>query len=159
MSSTHRWLRAPEDPYRLDPGPKRPEEARGSPPILLPQAERRRRVGDLAAKVRGALELALGRSESRPPEREALTTALDALAKLEAEIAVHSGPHAQAEKAAEFTLPPEGVPIEEVERSLVEQALARAGGNRTRAGTLLGLTRDQVRYRIEKFGLDDGESH
>jgi DNA-binding NtrC family response regulator len=51
-------------------------------------------------------------------------------------------------------LPAEGLVLDDVERSLVEQALARAGGNRTRAGELLGLTRDQVRYRIEKFGLD-----
>ena len=26
-------------------------------------------------------------------------------------------------------------------------------GNQTRAATLLGLNRDQIRYRIEKFGL------
>jgi hypothetical protein len=29
----------------------------------------------------------------------------------------------------------------------------RAGHNQTRAAGLLGLTRDQIRYRIEKFGL------
>ena len=52
-----------------------------------------------------------------------------------------------------FTLPPEGVQLEDVERSLVVQALDRAGGNQTRAATLLGLHRDQIRYRIEKFGL------
>ena len=33
------------------------------------------------------------------------------------------------------------------------QALDRAGGNQTRAAALLGLHRDQIRYRIEKFGL------
>ena len=33
------------------------------------------------------------------------------------------------------------------------QALRRCGGNQTRAGALLGLNRDQIRYRIEKFGL------
>jgi len=52
-----------------------------------------------------------------------------------------------------FSLPAEGVNLEEVERSLVVQALERAGGNQTRAATLLGLHRDQIRYRIEKFGL------
>jgi DNA-binding protein Fis len=35
----------------------------------------------------------------------------------------------------------------------VIQALERAGGNQTQAGHLLGINRDQVRYRIEKFGL------
>jgi two-component system, NtrC family, response regulator AtoC len=53
----------------------------------------------------------------------------------------------------EFQLPPTGVDLEKLERSLVVQALKRSGGNQTRAGTFLGLNRDQVRYRIEKFGL------
>jgi two-component system, NtrC family, response regulator AtoC len=52
-----------------------------------------------------------------------------------------------------FTLPPGGVVLEELERDLVVQALARSGGNQTRAARLLGLNRDQIRYRIEKFGL------
>jgi two-component system response regulator AtoC len=50
-------------------------------------------------------------------------------------------------------LPPEGVNLESLERSLVVQALDRSGGNQTKAATLLGLNRDQIRYRIEKFGL------
>ena len=33
------------------------------------------------------------------------------------------------------------------------QALERSAGNQTQAGQLLGINRDQVRYRIEKFGL------
>jgi transcriptional regulator with GAF, ATPase, and Fis domain len=52
-----------------------------------------------------------------------------------------------------FELPPEGVNLDEVEKSLVVQALERAGGVQTRAAGLLGLHRDQIRYRIEKFGL------
>ena len=56
-------------------------------------------------------------------------------------------------QAATFRLPPEGVNLEEVERQLLVQALDRAKGNQTRAGMLLGINRDQVRYRIEKFGL------
>jgi two-component system, NtrC family, response regulator AtoC len=53
----------------------------------------------------------------------------------------------------DFELPATGVDLEQLERSLVVQALKRSGGNQTKAGTLLGLNRDQVRYRIEKFGL------
>jgi transcriptional regulator with GAF, ATPase, and Fis domain len=51
--------------------------------------------------------------------------------------------------------------LEDVERQLVVQALERAGGNQTHAGQLLGINRDQVRYRIEKFGLvkPNGERH
>jgi len=53
----------------------------------------------------------------------------------------------------EFELPPTGVDLEQLERSLLIQALRRSHGNQTRAGSLLGLNRDQIRYRIEKFGL------
>jgi len=51
-------------------------------------------------------------------------------------------------------LPQEGVNLETLERELVVQALRRTGGNQTKAAALLGLNRDQIRYRIEKFGLD-----
>jgi two-component system, NtrC family, response regulator AtoC len=53
-----------------------------------------------------------------------------------------------------FRLPPEGVNLEEVEKQLLVQALERSRGNQTHAGLLLGINRDQVRYRIEKFGLE-----
>jgi DNA-binding NtrC family response regulator len=56
--------------------------------------------------------------------------------------------------AAGFELPAAGVALEALERDLVVQALRRSGGNQTRAGRLLGLNRDQIRYRIEKFGLE-----
>ncbi|MBM3820881.1 MAG: sigma-54-dependent Fis family transcriptional regulator [Acidimicrobiia bacterium] len=52
-----------------------------------------------------------------------------------------------------FKLPPDGVNLEDVERQLLVQALERAGGNQTHAAQLLGINRDQVRYRMEKFGL------
>ena len=55
--------------------------------------------------------------------------------------------------SAEVTLPPGGTNLEAMERSLVAQALDRTGWNQTRAAALLGLNRDQIRYRIEKFGL------
>jgi len=58
--------------------------------------------------------------------------------------------------AAGFELPPDGVDLETLERDLVKQALRRTGGNQTRAAVLLGLNRDQIRYRIEKFGLERG---
>ena len=55
--------------------------------------------------------------------------------------------------STQFRLPPDGVNLEDVERQLLLQALERAGGNQTHAAQLLGINRDQVRYRIEKFGL------
>ena len=56
---------------------------------------------------------------------------------------------------APFRLPPEGIDMREVERDLLEQALARTEGNQTRAARLLGMNRDQIRYRIQKFALKD----
>jgi DNA-binding NtrC family response regulator len=52
-----------------------------------------------------------------------------------------------------FRLPADGVSLEDVEKQLLVQALERCRGNQTHAGQLLGINRDQVRYRIEKFGL------
>ena len=51
-------------------------------------------------------------------------------------------------------LPAAGIDLEQLERSLVVQALERTGWNQTRASALLGLNRDQIRYRIEKFHLE-----
>ena len=51
-------------------------------------------------------------------------------------------------------LPANGIDLEQLERSLVVQALERSGWNQTRAASLLGLNRDQIRYRIEKFKLE-----
>jgi DNA-binding NtrC family response regulator len=56
-------------------------------------------------------------------------------------------------------LPAKGVDLEELERSFVVQALKRSGGNQTKAAALLGLNRDQIRYRIEKFGLSATAPH
>jgi DNA-binding NtrC family response regulator len=48
-------------------------------------------------------------------------------------------------------LPAEGIDLGELERDLVMQAIARTRGNVTTAGRLLGMTRDQVRYRLAKY--------
>jgi DNA-binding NtrC family response regulator len=64
-------------------------------------------------------------------------------------------PHAVSRSATSpsISLPPKGLDLEEVEKSLVQQALERTGWNQTRAAKLLGLNRDQIHYRIEKFKL------
>jgi DNA-binding NtrC family response regulator len=63
-------------------------------------------------------------------------------------------PGARASTPETMELPEDGVNLEALERELVVQALKRTGGNQTKAAALLGLNRDQIRYRIEKFGLD-----
>jgi DNA-binding NtrC family response regulator len=51
-----------------------------------------------------------------------------------------------------FVLPPGGLRLDELEEKLVRQALDRAGGNKSRAAKILGISRDQIRYRLEKMG-------
>lgn len=58
-----------------------------------------------------------------------------------------------------FTLPPDGVNFEDVERSLIMQAMERTDNNITKSAKLLGLTFRTLQYRLEKFGFKkDGES-
>ncbi len=53
--------------------------------------------------------------------------------------------------AASFRLPDGGLDLEEVELTLVRQAMERSRGNQTRAAELLGISRDQLRYRLKKI--------
>jgi DNA-binding NtrC family response regulator len=64
------------------------------------------------------------------------------------------GGAAAAQLSDRVELPPSGIDLDQLERSLVVQALERTGWNQTRASALLGLNRDQIRYRIEKFHLE-----
>ena len=48
---------------------------------------------------------------------------------------------------------PEGIDIHEVERLLVQKALEHTRGNQSRAAALLHISRDQLRYRMQKYGL------
>ena len=50
-------------------------------------------------------------------------------------------------------LPPGRVDLAEWEKSMIEQALREAGGNQTRAAQRLGISRDTLRYRLKKFGI------
>ncbi len=56
---------------------------------------------------------------------------------------------------ATIRLGPEGVDLESLERTLLEEALRQAEGNRTEAGRLLGLSRHQIRNRLNKYGVTD----
>jgi two-component system, NtrC family, response regulator AtoC len=42
------------------------------------------------------------------------------------------------------------------ERSMIERAMRETGGNQTKAAQRLGITRDTLRYRLKKFGLQGG---
>jgi DNA-binding NtrC family response regulator len=57
--------------------------------------------------------------------------------------------------STQFVLPNEGISLDEAELSFVRQAIQRSGGNQTRAAELLGISRDQLRYRLKK--LEDAQ--
>jgi DNA-binding NtrC family response regulator len=63
-----------------------------------------------------------------------------------------------APEAPQF-LPPEGVNVEQVVDDLVRMALERTAGNQSSAARLLGLTRDQVRYRMQRLGMLPPRKH
>jgi DNA-binding NtrC family response regulator len=44
-----------------------------------------------------------------------------------------------------------GLRLDELEDQLVREAMERARGNKSRAAKLLGISRDQIRYRLEKM--------
>ncbi len=52
-----------------------------------------------------------------------------------------------------FSLPEKGVSIEKIEKSLIIQALESTGKNQTKAAKLLDISRDALRYRMQKFKL------
>jgi DNA-binding NtrC family response regulator len=52
-----------------------------------------------------------------------------------------------------FKLPAEGISFEDVERSLIVQAMEQTDYNITKAAKLLGLTFRTLQYRLEKFGI------
>lgn len=50
-------------------------------------------------------------------------------------------------------IPPQGIELYQVEKELIRQALIRARGNRTQASRLLSISRDTLRYKMKKYGL------
>jgi transcriptional regulator with PAS, ATPase and Fis domain len=49
---------------------------------------------------------------------------------------------------------PEGMTLDEYERSIIREALHRAEGNKSQAARLLGLTRNALRYRLSQMGIE-----
>ena len=50
---------------------------------------------------------------------------------------------------------PEGMNLDQYEQSIIREALRRAGGNKSHAARLLGITRNALRYRLSQMGIDD----
>jgi two-component system response regulator AtoC len=61
---------------------------------------------------------------------------------------------AQAAASGQYPAsPPPGMPLDQWERTLIEQALRECDGNQTRAAQRLGISRDTLRYRLKKHGI------
>jgi DNA-binding NtrC family response regulator len=60
----------------------------------------------------------------------------------------------ETQPAGEFVLPDQGISLDDLEKKLIIQALTKAGGNKTLAAKLLGLSYDSLRYQIKKFSLE-----
>jgi len=80
-------------------------------------------------------------------------------AQLPAELgAVDLGPGTAEVVEPEEELPSKGLDLKgvvtELERHYIEKAMERTSGNQTEAAKLLSISRDQLRYRLEKYDLD-----
>ncbi|MBZ5548773.1 MAG: sigma-54 dependent transcriptional regulator, partial [Acidobacteriia bacterium] len=50
---------------------------------------------------------------------------------------------------------PDGMTLDQYEDEMIREALKRAGGNKSQAARLLGLSRNALRYRLSKIGIED----
>jgi two-component system response regulator AtoC len=63
-------------------------------------------------------------------------------------------PIGEGQENGSFRLPPGGIPLYDVERELIRQALEHARGNKTTAAKMLHITRDTLRYKVKKYHLE-----
>jgi len=69
----------------------------------------------------------------------------------ESDLVISKLEHSQYAK--QWNVPSDGISLHEVERQLIVSALKQANGNKSEAARLLGLTRDTLRYRLEKHQM------
>jgi DNA-binding NtrC family response regulator len=60
--------------------------------------------------------------------------------------------------SGEAALLPEGKTLDQWEDDLIREAYRRANGNKSEAARMLGLSRNALRYRLEKIGISDDSS-
>jgi transcriptional regulator with GAF, ATPase, and Fis domain len=104
-------------------------------------------------ELRNAVERAVILCEGGLISSEHLPISLNTAARPDSPASAESSAPPAVLAAAAVNLPPEGIDLADLERTLVEQALERAGANRSKAARLLGLTRAQLYGRLEKYGL------
>lgn len=59
----------------------------------------------------------------------------------------------ESEEGSSIDLPSGGLSLKNVEKDLIIQALKKADNNQTKAAKLLGISRDALRYKMQKFDL------
>lgn len=64
-----------------------------------------------------------------------------------------AGQPRQMRPSSIVSLPENGIDLETVEIDLINQALTRTQGNRSKSARLLGISRDTLLYRINKYGI------
>src|SRR4051812_13579219 len=88
-------------------------------------------------------------------ERAVLWSRNSTLAVEQLALPAFTHPEAEPARAADGT-GMTGGDLSQWERSMIERAMREAGGNQTKAAQRLGITRDTLRYRLKKFGLQGG---
>ncbi len=72
---------------------------------------------------------------------------------LPSEIVKHVNMDAEANSAGSIEFPSNGLSLKNVEKDLIEKAVKKVDGNQTKAAKLLGISRDALRYKMQKFGM------
>ncbi|MCC6367298.1 MAG: sigma-54-dependent Fis family transcriptional regulator [Bryobacterales bacterium] len=72
-----------------------------------------------------------------------------------ADVRLDAAPRSRGTSADGFL--PEGMSLDDFEKSIIREALRRAGGNKSQAARLLGITRNALRYRLSQMGMEDTE--
>jgi two-component system, NtrC family, response regulator AtoC len=143
-----------------------PLRERGDDVLLLAEQFLRRFSAKYGKEVHGiddrAREALLGypwpgnvRELSHVIERAVLWSRQPILAVEHLSLPVLSPPPDDGSREAPPAEIPEG-DLGQWERSMIERAMREAGGNQTKAAQRLGITRDTLRYRLKKFGLQGG---
>lgn len=82
---------------------------------------------------------------------------IDKVLEPDRQAATPSAPTASTVAEDPMHLPQSGVSLDQLEESLLKQALERSRCNQTQAAKLLGISRHTLRYRLQKHGLLEHE--
>jgi len=60
--------------------------------------------------------------------------------------------HVYKKLPTQFDIPDDGINLEDMEKKLIHRAIEKAGGNKSKAAKLLGITRRKLYSMLERFG-------